>query len=71
MKTGLLFLLLSGPEFDALLDRLAEGWNRGDARKAAEGFTDDAVYVEPPDRQRVRGRDALREFFAETARIAP
>jgi ketosteroid isomerase-like protein len=62
----LLFLatLSIGPrEFESLLDRLAEGWNQGDARKAAECFTEDALYVEPPDRQIYRGRGELYRFF--------
>ena len=60
----LLALLQSGPErFEGLLDRVAEGWNEGDARKAAECFTEDAVYVEPPDRQLYRGREDLYRFF--------
>ncbi len=53
-----------GPsEFNRLLDRLAEGWNEGDARKAALCFTEDALYVEPPDRQVYRGREELYQFF--------
>jgi ketosteroid isomerase-like protein len=50
-------------EFEALLDRLAQGWNQGDARKASECFTEDALYVEPPDRQLYRGREELYRFF--------
>jgi ketosteroid isomerase-like protein len=63
---ALLFLavLQIGPErFEGLLERLAEGWNQGEARKAAECFTEDAVYVEPPDRQLYRGREELYRFF--------
>jgi ketosteroid isomerase-like protein len=63
MKIGLLLLLLGHPEFERLLHQLAEAWNRGDARAAAECFTDDAVYVEPPDRQVYRGREELYRFF--------
>jgi uncharacterized protein (TIGR02246 family) len=39
-------------EFRQLLQTVADGWNAGDARLAAACFTEDAVYVEPPDRQR-------------------
>lgn len=49
--------------FRALLERLAGGWNQGDARAAADCFTEDAVYVEPPGKQVYRGRQALYEFF--------
>ncbi|MDQ3783904.1 MAG: nuclear transport factor 2 family protein [Actinomycetota bacterium] len=49
--------------FRGLLDTVAEGWNAGDAAMAAACFTEDAVYVEPPDRQRYDGRPHLAEFF--------
>jgi ketosteroid isomerase-like protein len=50
-------------DFRKLMETLAEGWNRGDAAKAADCFTADAVYVEPPDKQVYRGRAALYEMF--------
>ena len=59
----------SGPS--NLLEKLASAWNESDADGAAALFAEDAVYLEPPDRQRYRGRRALRELFAGTARIAP
>lgn len=45
------------------MERVADGWNRGDPEAAATCFTADAVYVEPPDKQRYVGRDALHGFF--------
>ena len=54
-------------DFQRLLATIAEGWNTGDARKAADCFTEDAVYTEPPDRQEYIGRDALYEFFGGSA----
>ena len=50
-------------EFVRLLNRVAEGWNRGDAATAAACFTEDAIYIEPPDQQLYRGRAELYEFF--------
>ena len=50
-------------EFRGLLRTVADGWNARDARTAAEYFTEDAVYVEPPDRQRYVGRQQLADFF--------
>jgi uncharacterized protein (TIGR02246 family) len=47
----------------ALLDELADAWNRGDAAAGANCFTEDAVYLEPPDRQYYVGRDQLFSFF--------
>jgi len=50
-------------EFRQLLQTVADGWSAGDARLAADRFTEDAVYVEPPDRQRYSGRQQLADFF--------
>ena len=54
---------LSRLEFTELLQRLAEGWNQGKAQQAADCFTQDALYTEPPDKQYYSGRHALYEFF--------
>ena len=50
-------------EFRQLLQQVADGWSRGDPRSAAEAFAEVAVYIEPPDRQRYVGREALYAFF--------
>lgn len=50
-------------QFESLMNTVAAGWNEGDARKAADCYTEDALYTEPPDRQVYRGREALYEFF--------
>lgn len=50
-------------EFRRLLQTVADGWNAGDAHLAANCFAEDAVYVEPPDRQRYVGRRQLLAFF--------
>ena len=42
---------------------VSDGWNEGNARKAADCFANDAVYIEPPDSQVYMGRQALFEFF--------
>ena len=36
-------------DFEQLMQTLAEGWNEGNARKSADCFGEDAVYMEPPD----------------------
>jgi hypothetical protein len=48
--------------FERLMQAVARGWSTGDAAGAAGCFTDDVVYVEPPDRQRYVGQDALYEL---------
>ena len=50
-------------EFKRLMQTIADGWNQGDARKVANCFSKDAIYVEPPEKQLYRGRDELYEFF--------
>lgn len=50
---------------------VARAWNEGDARKAADCFTEDAVYTEPPDRQVHRGREALYRFFSSVEPAPP
>ena len=50
-------------EFERLMQTIADGWNEGDARVAADCFSEDAIYVEPPDKQLYRGREELYEFF--------
>lgn len=59
--------LLDRAGFEALLGRLADGWTRGDAAHAADQFTPDAIYTEPPGRQVYRGRAELFRFFGGTS----
>jgi hypothetical protein len=54
---------LTSDEFATLMQTVAAGWNEGDARKAANCFTEDAIYTEPPDKQKYKGREALFKFF--------
>lgn len=55
------------PGFDALLDRLAAAWAVPDPAAAADCFTVDAIYMEPPDRQLFVGRDQLLAYFSPLA----
>ncbi len=50
-------------EFVTLMETVAESWNAGDTERGLSCFTDDAVYMEPPDRQRYEGRAELYTFF--------
>jgi hypothetical protein len=54
---------ISTSEFERIMQTIGEGWNDGNARKSAECFSEDAVYVEPPDKQVHHGRAELYEFF--------
>ena len=63
---------LNNDEFKQLLSKVAHGWNTGDAKAAADCFSSDAVYIEPPDQQLYRGRDELYEFFGgDEGRASP
>lgn len=57
---------LTPDEFRRLMRQVAAGWNAGDARRAADCFTDNAIYTEPPAKQVYRGREALFKFFGGT-----
>lgn len=54
---------ITAPAFQKLMQTVAEGWSEGNARKAADCFTEDAVYTEPPDKQLYKGRKELFKFF--------
>ncbi len=58
---------LNTGEFKALMNRLADAWNANEARRAADLFTDDAVYSAPPSGRVRRGRDELFRFFGGTS----
>jgi len=49
--------------FERLMQLVADSWNKGDARKAADCFAEDAIYSEPPDKQLYKGRAELFKFF--------
>jgi hypothetical protein len=50
-------------EFEQLLNKVSKGWSEGNAQLAADSFHEDAVYIEPPDKQLYIGRSELFEFF--------
>jgi ketosteroid isomerase-like protein len=54
---------ITGAQFTNLMRTVAAGWNEGDAKKAADCYTEDALYTEPPEKQVYAGRKALYEFF--------
>ncbi len=54
---------ITAAQFKILMRTVVAGWNEGDSKKAADCYTEDAIYTEPPDRQVYVGRQALYEFF--------
>ena len=61
---------ISTDAFRSLMESVAAGWNAGDARKAANCFTEEPP-IQPPDRQLYAGRAALYEFFGGAAKPEP
>jgi ketosteroid isomerase-like protein len=57
--------------FESLMQTVADGWNEGDAKKAADCYTEDAIYTEPPDKQVYVGRKALYKFFGGDKKPEP
>jgi hypothetical protein len=54
---------ITAAQFKNLMGTVAAGWNEGNAKKAADCYTEDALYTEPPDRQVYAGQKALYQFF--------
>jgi hypothetical protein len=54
---------MTAHEFEQLMQTVADSWNQRDAGKAAACFSEQAVYLEPPEKQLYRGRAELYEFF--------
>lgn len=50
-------------QFKKLMQLIADAWNEGNAKKASDCFTDDATYIEPPNKQFFQGRDQLFKYF--------
>lgn len=50
-------------EFKILMQTVAEGWNEGNAQKAVDCFTENATYIEPPDKQLFQGKEQLFIYF--------
>lgn len=62
---------ITAAQFNTLMRTVAAGWNEGNAKKAADCYTEDALYTEPPDKQVYAGREALYEFFGGGKRPEP
>jgi len=54
-------------DFERLMQTVADGWNEGNAHKAANCFHENAIYLEPPEKQLYHGRTELYEFFGGDA----
>jgi hypothetical protein len=56
-------IALTLAEFRDHMKQLADAWNKGDARVAADLFAQDALYSSPPDSRIREGRQGLFEWF--------
>jgi ketosteroid isomerase-like protein len=54
---------ISPAQFEALMSRLADAWARQDTEAGVSFFTEDAIYMQPPDQQLYLGRAQLRPLF--------
>src|SRR5260370_5816505 len=54
---------LRSSQFKDLLQTVAQGWNTGNARLAADCFAENALYRAPPSSRVRQGRQTLFEFF--------
>ncbi len=50
-------------DFKKLMQTVADGWNRHDPKRSVDCFTEDAIYMEPPDKQLIFGKDSLFKYF--------
>jgi ketosteroid isomerase-like protein len=55
---------VTAADFRELMERLATAWSTQDTELALSCFTEDAVYMEPPDIQLYLGHEQLRPYFA-------
>lgn len=56
----------AGPtEFESLLTRFGEGWQKGNADQIAGIFADEGVFVAGPFEPPLRGRDAIRRYWRD------
>jgi SnoaL-like protein len=62
---------ITAAQFKLLMQTVAGGWNEGSAKKAADCYTEDAIYTEPPAKQVYAGRKALYEFFGGDKKPEP
>jgi ketosteroid isomerase-like protein len=51
-------------EFTTLLNQLADAWTNQNTDLAVACFTQDAIYMQPPEEQFYEGHKQLRPFFA-------
>jgi len=54
---------LDEKKFFEIVNTIAKGWNEGNAKIAAQFFSVDAVYVEPPKKQLYHGKTEIFNFF--------
>jgi ketosteroid isomerase-like protein len=64
--------MASPPEFAAtrelgrfLINRFEEGWSRGDPNLLASLFTENAVFLETPFSEPLRGLQAIRRYWSD------
>lgn len=57
---------LSRSDFEQLVTRFGDGWQKANAEQIAAVFTEDAVFIPGPFEAPVKGRDAIRRYWRDT-----
>ncbi|WP_420631860.1 nuclear transport factor 2 family protein [Candidatus Leptofilum sp.] len=55
---------LTDDQFIQLMTQLANSWTTQNSQAALDCFTQDAIYMEPPNSQLYMGHEQLRPYFA-------
>ena len=55
---------LNAAAFREMMNRLVDCWSQQKTDQALACFTEDAIYMEPPDIQFYKGHSQLRPYFA-------
>jgi len=57
--------IIGDKDFEKLMNNIAEGWSTQNTDQALSSFSQDAIYMEPPNTQYYRGHQQLRPYFDE------
>ncbi len=56
-------------EFKTLMDNISQGWSTQNTDLALQSFSEDAIYMQPPNTQFYQGHDQLRPYFDELTSV--
>jgi ketosteroid isomerase-like protein len=53
-------------QYESLVARFGEGWQKGNAEQIAEVFAEEGVFLPGPFEKPLSGRDAIRRYWRDT-----